>query len=120
LAEFSLPYGRGDMSVSLPDEWQVELLAPRQVPALSNPSAAVNQALENPIGQRRLSDFTGVRSAAIAINDKTRPVPHGDLLPPLLRRLEASGLPPQAITLLIATGGHAPMSPDEFDDRRIR
>jgi nickel-dependent lactate racemase len=116
LAEFSLPYGRGDLTVSLPDEWQVELLAPRQAPALSNPSAAVNHALDNPIGQRRLSDLAGVRSAAIAINDKTRPVPHGILLPPLLRRLEASGLPPQAITLLIAAGSHPPMSPDEFNE----
>jgi nickel-dependent lactate racemase len=116
LAEFSLPYGRGDLSVSLPDEWQVELLAPRQAPALSNPSAAVNHALDNPTSQRRLSDFAGVRSAAIAINDKTRPVPHGILLPPLLRRLEAAGLAPQAITLLIAAGSHPPMSPDEFDE----
>ena len=69
MAEFSLPYGRGDLSVSLPDEWQVELIAPKQVPALPNPSAAVSRVLDNPIGGRRLFDFAGTRSAAIAIND---------------------------------------------------
>ncbi len=115
MAEFSLPYGRGELSLSLPDDWQVELLAPRQAPVLSDPSAAVNHALDKPIGQRRISDFAGVRSAAIAINDKTRPGPYTILLPPLLRQLRALGLSPEAVTLLIATGSHPPMSPDEFD-----
>jgi nickel-dependent lactate racemase len=53
-------------------------------------------------------------SAAIAINDKTRPVPLAQLLPPLLRRLEAGGLAPEAITLYIANGMHPPMTPDEY------
>ena len=51
---------------------------------------------------------------AIAVNDKTRPVPHKYLLPPLLARLEALGIAPEAITLVIATGTHIPMPPDEF------
>ena len=54
------------------------------------------------------------RTAVIAVNDKTRPVPHAILLPPLLRRLEALGFAPENITLLIATGTHAPMPPEEF------
>lgn len=116
MAEFSLPYGRGELSVSLPDEWQVELIAPKQVPALPNPSAAVSRVLDNPIGGRRLFDFAGVQSAAIAINDKTRSVPHTILLPPLLRQLKALGLAPEAITLLIATGSHAPMQTDELHE----
>jgi nickel-dependent lactate racemase len=62
-----------------------------------------------------LADFTGVESAAIAINDKTRPVPHKHLLPPLLEQLERLGLPPEKITLLIATGTHPPMPPEEFE-----
>ena len=115
MVEYSLPYGRGHLTVNLPDEWRIELLAPRQIPAVSDPSAAVNHALDNPIGGRSLLDFASARSAAIAINDKTRPVPHSILLPPLLRRLEALGLQAEAITLLIATGSHSPMLPDEFD-----
>jgi nickel-dependent lactate racemase len=115
LAQFSLPYGRDHLTLSLCDEWQIELLAPRKVSALPDPVGAVNQALETPLGERHLSDLTGVRTVAIAINDKTRPVPHRVLLPPLLRRLEGLGLSPEDITLLVATGGHAPMSPDEFD-----
>jgi nickel-dependent lactate racemase len=48
------------------------------------------------------------------VNDKTRPVPHRVLLPPLLARLEALGVAPEAITLVIATGTHIPMPPGEF------
>ena len=116
MAEFSLPYGRGELSVSLPDEWQVELIAPKQVLALPDPSAAVSRVLDNPIGGSRLFDFAGARSAAIAINDKTRYVPYTILLPPLLRQLKELGLAPEAITLLIATGSHSPMRPDELDE----
>ncbi len=41
-------------------------------------------------------------------------MPHQHLLPPLLERLEGLGLAPEQITLLIATGTHPPMTPDEF------
>jgi nickel-dependent lactate racemase len=115
LPEFSLPYGREHLSVSLPDAWDIEFLAPNTVPAMADPEAAASQALGTPWGGKGLTDFTGVQSVAIAINDKTRPVPHSVLLPPLFGRLEAMGLPPEAITLLIATGSHRAMSPDEFE-----
>ncbi len=114
MAKFVLPYGRDYLTVSLPDEWQVEHLAPRKVPALRDPVGAVEQALKSPLGKRRLPDFAGARSAAIAISDATRPVPHKVLLPPLLRRLEALGLPAEAITLMVATGSHPPMASDAF------
>ena len=42
-------------------------------------------------------------------------MPHEHLLPPLLARLEALELPREAITLVIATGTHSPMRPDEHD-----
>ena len=68
------------------------------------------------MGGVRLADFTKARSVAIAISDKTRPVPHAILLPPLLQALEKLGIPPGAITLIVATGLHAPMKEAEFAD----
>ena len=41
------------------------------------------------------------------VNDKTRPVPHGHLLPPLLDQLGAAGVADEAITLYVAVGSHA-------------
>ena len=111
---FQLPYGQSRLTATLPDWVQTTLLSPAEVSPASDPAQIVDQALETPVDGTRLSDFKGVRSVAIAVNDKTRPVPHKDLLPPLLARLEGLGLPPKAITLLIATGAHPPMPPEEF------
>jgi nickel-dependent lactate racemase len=70
--------------------------------------------LDAPFGGVRLDSFKGATSAAIAINDKTRPVPHAILLPPLLERLRAAGISRRDITLVVASGTHPPMTPDEY------
>jgi len=114
VATYTLPYAKTKIAVNLPDAWPVTVLAPAEAAAAADPLAVVEQALEQPLGGIRLTDFKSPKSAAIAINDKTRPVPHHYLLPPLLAHLEKLGLPPEAITLLVATGVHPPMPPQEF------
>ncbi len=110
----TLPYGRGTLPLALPDTVDVALLAPAEAAPVAESLAAVEDALAHPVGGVALADFAGARSAAVAINDDTRPVPHAHLLSPLLARIEALGLPPEAITLIIATGAHAPMPPETF------
>jgi nickel-dependent lactate racemase len=100
----------------LPDHLRVQVVMPEETRALQDPIGAVDAALATSVGEVELADFENASCAAIAINDKTRPVPHQYLLPPLLRRLEDMGLRPEAIKLLIATGTHAPMRPEEFPD----
>ncbi len=51
---------------------------------------------------------------AIAVNDKTRPVRYDILLLPLLHYLEEMGITRERIVILIATGTHKPVTPDEF------
>ena len=52
---------------------------------------------------------------AIAINDKTRPVPHDIILPPLLDKLENNfHIPFDQIFFVIASGTHTPMPKEEF------
>ncbi len=114
MQRFRIPYGRSELSLELPDSFRVEVLAPAQATPLDNPSEAVSQALRQPLGSVDLASFRQARSAAIAVSDKTRPVPHALLLPPLLRSLESLGIPPQAITLIVATGLHTPMTETEF------
>ena len=114
MMEFSLPYGKGCLTFHLPEGLPVDVVEPPEVMAADDPLGVVRAALDAPLGGARLSDFRGARSATVAINDKTRPVPHEHLLPPLLRRLEGLGLSPAAITLLIATGVHPTMPPTEF------
>ena len=115
MVTYTLPYGKTELSFSIPDERQVELIAPPFVPPHPDPQAEVRRVLGSAFGPNRDWQMPDeIHSACIAINDKTRPVPHRYLLPPLLERLEALGLKPHQITLLIATGTHLPMTPDEF------
>lgn len=112
---YTLPYGRRTLTLVLETDAQVTELLPKETAAAPDPIGAITAALAEPVGGTCLADFKSARSVAIAINDKTRPVPHHLLLPPLLEALERElALPPEAITLVIATGTHIPMPPESF------
>jgi nickel-dependent lactate racemase len=53
---------------------------------------------------------------AIAINDKTRPVRYDVLLVPLLHYLQAAGISRERIVILISTGTHKPILPEELSN----
>jgi nickel-dependent lactate racemase len=112
--EISVPFGRSTATARLPDGLTVDVIEPPGVAPAVAPIAAVGDALDHPLGDFSWSDVAAARSVAIAVNDKTRPVPHADLLPPLLDRLALAGVPPDAITFLVAVGAHPPTPPSEL------
>lgn len=114
MTEYHLPYGKTQLRLEIPAERVVEIVEPQPTPEASDPLGTVATALRNPVGGVALAAFQGASSVGIAINDKTRPVPHHYLLPPLLAELHRLGIPPQAITFYIATGTHPPMPPEEY------
>jgi len=77
---------------------------------------AVRQSIRHPLKDQRLPGSSGQESVAIAINDKTRPVPHQYLLPPLLKELNELGYEQSKIKLLISTGTHTPIKCSEFKE----
>ena len=106
----TLEYGKTGLPVTLPAE---RLIAPplaiRPAPPLADPAAALDAALANPIGTKPLAELArGKRTACVVVCDITRPVPNAMILPPLLRTLEAAGVPRAGITILVATGLHRP------------
>jgi len=113
MSQFQIPYGKTSIAFALPDALRAELVAPAAMAPLPDPIGAINAALDAPLNFD-WTWFARARSVAIAINDKTRPVPLALLLPPLLAKLERLGIPHDAVTFLIATGTHAPMRPNEF------
>lgn len=115
MPQFLLPYDTQHVQLSLPDHYQIDLIEPAAIPPAPDPTQVVRDALNHPVDGVALESYRGVRQVAIAINDKTRPVPHEHLLPPLLEKLTAMGIPDRAITLMIATGTHLPMPESEFE-----
>ena len=111
----TLDYGRTGLEVTLPDDRTIGPLAIRDAVPLADPAAVLEDALRNPIGAKPLAELArGRRSACIVISDITRPVPNKLILPPLLRTLEASGIPRDQIMILNATGLHRPNVGDEM------
>lgn len=111
-----MDYGKTGHEVELPDTNVIGVLGLSLVAPLPNPIAAIDYALQNPIGTPSLTALSQDRkNACIVVCDITRPVPNADLLPPILRILEQSGMSRENITILIATGTHRPNHGAELD-----
>ena len=115
MKEYQIPYGKKSLKFNVPDNVQSEMILPKDIKGISDPIMEINRALSHPLGKVTLEDFRGIKSVAIAVNDKTRPVPNEMILPPLLDRLNTLGIPKQAIRFFIATGSHPAVLEDEFN-----
>ena len=114
--EIHVPYGRSYLTANIPDHIGVDIIEAVETLPAADPLGIVNSALENLLGNVSWADFANVDSVAIAISDKTRPVPHHQLLPPLMEHLSSLGIPDSAIIFYVAVGTHPPMTPEEFPD----
>jgi lactate racemase len=111
----NLAFGRTGIAAELPDGFRYQLLEARSAQPLPDSAMALERSLDAPTGTQPLAELAhGKRSAAISVCDITRPAPNRLVLPPLLRRLEAGGIPREDITILIATGLHRPATDAEI------
>ena len=69
-----LPYGESCLQAVLPESCAVEFIVPKAQPTSEDPDALVRDAVYNPLGA--VKPPRAGQTVAIAINDKTRPVPH--------------------------------------------
>ena len=108
-------FGKPGLTLELPEGFEYRVLEARSAVPLDSPAAAIARALDAPTGRPPLSEMArGRRTAAISVCDITRPAPNREVLPHLLARLEAAGIPREGITILIATGLHRPATEAEI------
>jgi nickel-dependent lactate racemase len=109
-------FGQSGLVVSLPDGPEYTLIESRSAAPIADVQAALNTALDHPIGSRPLAELAArKRTAAISVCDITRPAPNRLTLPPLLARLHAAGIAGDGITILIATGLHRAATGQEIE-----
>jgi nickel-dependent lactate racemase len=102
------------------------LTVPKHTSPLSDPGAAIAEALAQPIGSAALVDIIEAaapskrpadKTAVIVVSDITRPdVPYRgetSILHPILRILETQQVRPDHMTILVATGTHRASTPEE-------
>lgn len=114
MTEFSVPYGKTQLSFRIPQNFKTDELLPEEVQPLEDVDSALKQAFTHPLGRRKLESFADVHSIGIAINDKTRPLPQPNPLYALIDHLHTLGFDRDNITLFVSSGTHAPMPPADL------
>jgi len=108
-------FGKTGLKTDLPDGFDYRLLEARSAAPLPDWKAELEAVLDRPVAGPSLAELArGKASAAISVCDITRPAPNRLILPSVLSRLEASGIPRSAIKILIATGLHRPATDAEI------
>jgi len=112
--QYSLAYGREQLTVELPEKNVVKVLKLQPSAALDDPLDAVFDVLEEPIETEPLAAIAeGKKSACVVICDTSRPAPNPLILPPILQTLEDAGIDISKITILIAAGLRRNCTADE-------
>jgi nickel-dependent lactate racemase len=105
-------YGDIDLSLAFPSSWQVKTIGPRDAPKLS--AAQIEAAFARPIGTAPLRQLArGRRSAAIVVDDLSRPTPADQILPYVLHELSEAGIPQSEIHIVVGGGSHRPLTDEE-------
>lgn len=100
-------FGDRRTALTFPPSWDVRVVGRSPGPPLG--PDAMRERLRRPIGTPRLAELArGRRSAALVIDDISRPTPTAALLPLVLEELEEGGLAGSRVRIVIAAGGHAP------------
>lgn len=112
----AIRYGDQEVSVEIPAGNFLEEAGMQDVTPAANPSALLGAALDNPIGCAPLVEAVrGHQRVVVLVDDLTRPTPTDVILPVLFGRLEQAGIAREAITILVATGTHRPMTIPELE-----
>src|SRR5579864_6285354 len=105
--QVQVAFSKGMLGLEVPAGYHCQVLNSAVAQPLPDPVAVIEPALDDPAAGPPLASIAqGKRSAAISVCDITRPAPNAIVLPPLLRKLEAAGIPRENISILIATGLH--------------
>ncbi|MDH7481051.1 MAG: nickel-dependent lactate racemase [Armatimonadota bacterium] len=109
-------YGQGHITLELPDKQILAICRAHDLDGVEDPVLEIKRALQNPIDSLTLKSLAvGKKSAAVVVDDVSRPVPYPLVLTPVLDTLVMAGIPEERICVIAATGLHRPMTKEEFD-----
>ena len=100
--------GEQEEAAEFPQNWKVSVAAMADRPDVGQ--AEIRRAFANPIGQetiRRLAE--GAKTAAIAVDDLTRPTQAYRFLPFIVEELHQGGIQDENIKIIMAIGCHRPL-----------
>lgn len=98
-------YDERSVEIEFPPQWDVVTHWPRTPEPLTEQQIA--RRIDEPIGARTIVEqATGKKTVAIVVDDLSRPTPAYRVLPLVLDRLRAAGIPQHGVSIVVATGTH--------------
>jgi nickel-dependent lactate racemase len=106
-------YRTDPLTISFPDDWSVESADMRGAPAAGREE--LQAALMDPVGSDRIRDLArGRRTAAIAVDDLTRPTRAAEILPLVLEELAEGGITEDRVVIVMALGSHRALTREDM------
>lgn len=115
MANYELKYGKGTLTLDLPEERVLNVVNGAPYPAIQDIEATFIDALNHPVGRPALKNIVKAgETVCIVVSDITRGWIHYErFLPYLLNYLNDAGIPDSQIFLLVAYGAHRKQSSEE-------
>lgn len=114
MADISVPWGRDELTIELPEAWTVRQVAQPQLRQASDGwQQRIARALSQPDSGLPLGRLLAARSGgriAILVEDLTRHSPLPEILEPVLREIHHARVPDENIEIVFCTGMHADMT----------
>jgi len=112
--KLNLKYGKEERRITIPDRNYLGTLRPLLIKGVNDPEKEIKWALDHPIGSPKLKELISPKDkVVILVSDISRPSPSHLILPPVLKELEAAGVPSQKITIIFGLGIHRKQTEDE-------
>lgn len=106
------------LDLEIPDTNVICYGAPRSIKGVKNLEEEIKKALENPIESPGFSELIKADSrVCLLIDDITRITPTNRILPVIVERVSAAGIPDKRMKLIIAGGIHRVMSSEEIEKK---
>lgn len=118
MQQIQIPWGQwyeqGTRTLEFPNDWDVTLCQMPHNEALNEQQLI--QKIDTPIGTPTLEELAaGKKTACIIMDDISRPTPGKLLLPIVIQKLVSAGMEYRNIKVLLALGGHRPMTRQEME-----
>lgn len=122
ISKYTVPtdiwYGGGEITISFPDNWQVEVFPMKgnESPILSD--AQIKKRVNNPIGSLPIKEEArDANSAVILFDDMTRPTKVARIAPIVLEQLKEANVPEDSIRFILAQGAHRAHTRLDFEKK---
>ncbi len=117
MPNLSLPFGKGTLEISLPEEWKLQQVATADLRSSGKDwPERVATALNKPCAGEPLGKLLSARKngrIVIVVEDLTRHSPLPEILELVMRETKHAGIDDDQIEIFLATGMHPPMTKEE-------